>query len=96
MRIVGIERINAVSKKTGKLIEAHIVHCIDEGVKSKDLKCGEVVNREFVDDAMFMPFFAAYGNDYSNLMGVEVRFLYNNRGFLEDLMSVALPEKAAK
>lgn len=96
MRIVGIEKLDKTSKKTGNLVRAHIVHCEDDGLGNKELVCGKLSTNEYIDDSVFLPFFAQFGNDYNRLLGQDILILRNNRGFVEGLMVKPSPKEAGK
>lgn len=96
MRIVGIERLDKISKKTGNPVKAHIVHCEDDGLGNKELVCGKLASNEYIDDSVFLPFFAHFGNDYNRLLCQDILILRNNRGFIEGIMVMPVPKEAVK
>ena len=80
MKIVGVERVDYTSKKTGKPVKGYRIHMTEEkegmyGVCASNIFIGEKVGEIFL-------------SEYANLeqaLGEEVRVLYNQYGRVDGI-----------
>lgn len=72
-KIVGVERIDYVSRKTGKAVKGYRFHCTDK-IRNCD---GLGVLSEFISEEVCNDFISEHGVD---IIGLEVDFVYNKFG----------------
>ncbi|MCM1342667.1 MAG: hypothetical protein NC305_04025 [Lachnospiraceae bacterium] len=92
MRVLGIEKVDYVSRKTNNRVEGLNLHCVSEPV-STDRMDGQQVERVFISARS-----AAYASLSGIRIGQDVKFLYNRYGNVDDVVIQpdAAPEKAGK
>lgn len=91
MKVVGIEKVDYMSKKTNNRVEGLNLHCISEPMQTDRLS-GQQVERVFVSARS-----AAFASLAGIQIGQDVKFLYNRFGHVDDVViqPVSDPAKSA-
>lgn len=82
MEIIGIERVDYVSKKTNNPVKGYTFYCTGE---KSGIFGGKFCESYFVNDDNVKSLFATVKGDIAALIGVEVRPYRNRYGNVEQL-----------
>ena len=80
MKIVGVERVDYTSKKTGNQVKGYRIHMTEE----RKGMYGVCASNEFVGDNAASEFFSEFAN-LEQALGFDVRILYNRYGRAEGI-----------
>lgn len=88
MEVIGIEKVDYISKKSNQRVEGLNLHCMSDPVET-DSMSGRQVDRIFVSVRS-----GAWPSVQGLCLGASIKVLYNRYGSVDDVI-VQVPVKAA-